>query len=68
MEETYTIPIAGRLLRVAEAAYALSVSEHTLRIWMSEGRISFIKLGRCSRISEFELRRVLAKGFRLSQS
>jgi len=64
----YTIETAGRLLRVDEVAHALSVSPHTVRVWMSEGRISFIKLGRCSRISEHELHRLLAEGFRLAQS
>jgi excisionase family DNA binding protein len=64
----YTIPVAGRLLRVDEVAHALSVSQHTIRVWMIQGRISFVKLGRCSRISEHELRRLLAEGFRLSQS
>lgn len=64
----YTIETAGRLLKVQDVAQALSVSDHTIRIWMSEGRISFIKLGRCSRISEHELHRLLAEGFRLSQS
>ena len=64
----YTLETAGRLLKVSEVAYTLSVSQHTVRIWMSEGRISYIKLGRASRISEHELNRLLSKGFRLSQS
>jgi excisionase family DNA binding protein len=64
----YTIETAGRLLRVEDVAHALSVAPHTIRRWMSEGRISFVKLGRCSRISEHELHRLLAQGFRLSKS
>jgi len=63
----YTVDIVGRLLRVDEVAHALGVSPHTIRVWMSQGRISFIKLGRASRISEHELSRLIANGFRLSR-
>ena len=65
---TYTIETAGRLLKVSEVAHALSVSEHTVRVWMSQGKISFVKLGRASRITEWELHRLLAEGVRLSRS
>jgi len=68
MTEAYTIPVAGRLLKVSEVAHALSVADHTVRKWLMEGRISYVKLGRSNRISEYELRRLLAEGFRLSQS
>ncbi len=68
MGERYTIETAGRMLKVSDVAYALNVSEHTIRIWMMEGKISFIKFGKASRISEHELHRLVAKGFQLSQS
>jgi|KBSMisStaDraftv2_1062788.scaffolds.fasta_scaffold60016_5 excisionase family DNA binding protein len=63
----YTVDVVGRLLRVSEVAFALGVSPHTIRVWMSQGRISFIKLGRASRISEHELSRLIANGFKLSR-
>ena len=68
MTEAYSIPVAGRLLKVGEVAFALSVAPHTIRKWLMEGRISYVKLGRATRISEHELHRLLAEGFRLSQS
>ena len=64
----YTVDVAGRLLTVHDVAHALSVSEHTVRLWLMQGKISYVKLGRCTRISEHELTRLLAYGFRLSQS
>ncbi len=67
MGEEYTIPTTGRLLRVADVAYAMNVPNHTVRKWLMEGRISYIKLGRSTRISEHELVRLTAKGFRLSR-
>ena len=68
MDEEYKIETTGRLLKIAVAARALSVSEHTLRIWMMQGRVRYTKLGRASRISEYELHRLQAEGDRLSQS
>jgi excisionase family DNA binding protein len=65
---SYTIPTAGRLLKVSDVAHALSVSDHTVRVWLMEGKISFVKLGRATRISEHELSRLLAEGFRLAKS
>ena len=65
---TYEIETCGRLLKVCDVARALSVAEHTVRIWLAEGRIRFVKLGRATRISEHELRRLVAEGFHQSQS
>ena len=64
---SYTVPTTGRLLKVGEIADALSVSPQTVRHWMCEGKISFVKLGRASRISEHELARLIANGFKLSR-
>lgn len=63
----YRVETAGRLLKVSEVADALSVSEQTIRHWLSEGKISYVKLGRATRVSEHELRRLIAEGFRLSR-
>jgi excisionase family DNA binding protein len=37
---------SGELLSVQEAAERLKISIHTLRAWISQRRIGFIKLGR----------------------
>jgi excisionase family DNA binding protein len=65
MSGEYSIPVCGRLLRVKEVAVALGVSEHTVRCWLMDGRIRYVKLGRATRISEHELARLIAEGFRL---
>lgn len=67
MGAPYVIPISGRLLAVKEVAGALSMSPRTVRRWLREGRINYIKLGRATRISEYELRRLLSLGAHLSQ-
>jgi excisionase family DNA binding protein len=46
------------LLRKRELAEKLSISERTLCVWMSKGRIPFLKVGRSVR---FRLPDVLAK-------
>jgi len=66
--DQYTVPVTGRLLTVRDVAYATSLSEHTIRKHLMEGRIRFVKVGRSTRISEHELRRLIAEGFRLSKS
>jgi excisionase family DNA binding protein len=38
--------IKQNLLSVEEAAHALSISIHTLRAWVSQKRIPYVKLGR----------------------
>ena len=63
----FTVETTGRLLRVDEVAFALGVSPHTVRVWMSQGKVAFVKLGRCSRISEHELSRLIANGFKLAR-
>jgi excisionase family DNA binding protein len=38
--------INQNLLSIGEAAHALSISIHTLRAWVSQQRIPYVKLGR----------------------
>jgi len=58
----FTIPTTCRLLKVDEAAYALGISPHTLRVWLMLGKIRSIHIGRAVRISEHELTRLIALG------
>ena len=43
-------PCNGELLRVEDAADYLGVSPGTLRNWLSERRIAYVKVGRLTRI------------------
>jgi excisionase family DNA binding protein len=44
-----------KLLKTDEAAELLSIKPWTLRSWVSEGRIPFVKLGRLVRFNEKRL-------------
>jgi excisionase family DNA binding protein len=47
------------LLKVSEAAKHLSIKEKTLRAWMAERRISYVKLGYAVRIHSEEIERLI---------
>jgi len=56
--------VLGRLLTAYQAAQALSLSIHTVRAWISCGRIASIKLGRAVRVPASELTRLMTEGLR----
>ena len=47
------------MLTVAEAARQLGLKEPTIRLWMAQRKISYVKLGRAVRIPQAELDRLL---------
>ena len=49
-------------LIVAEAAARFNVSPHTVRSWIAQGKLGYVKLGRAVRIPPTEIQRVLAGG------
>lgn len=49
------------MLTVAQASKRLGLTEHTLRVWLSRGKLSYFKIGRSVRLSEEEVTRVLAE-------
>lgn len=44
---------------VPEAARALGISVHTIRAWIAQRRIGYLKLGRAARIPQAEINRIL---------
>lgn len=50
---------ANRPLKVVEAANALGVSVHTIRAWISQRRLSHVRLGRAIRVLPEEVERFL---------
>ena len=48
---------------VEAAAQQLSLSQSTIRAWISSGKIAYIKLGRSIRIPGAEIRRLLTDGY-----
>lgn len=44
---------------VPEAAMALGISRHTVRSWIAQHRIAYLKLGRSVRIPQAEIERIL---------
>ncbi len=44
---------------VPEAAVALGISIHTVRSWIAQHRIGYLKLGRAVRIPQAEIDRIL---------
>jgi excisionase family DNA binding protein len=49
----------NRPLNVTEAANALGLSVHTVRAWISQRRLSHIRLGRAVRVLPEEIERLL---------
>jgi excisionase family DNA binding protein len=49
-------------LTVRQAAEELNVSVHTVRAWMAQRRLGYVRLGRAVRIPEAEIRRLLERG------
>jgi excisionase family DNA binding protein len=54
----------GRLLRIAEAAAVLGMTEKALRHAISRGQIGVIHIGKRARIPENEIFRITAAGWR----
>jgi excisionase family DNA binding protein len=44
---------------VPEAARALGISTHTIRAWIAQRRIGYLKLGRAVRVPQSEIDRIL---------
>jgi len=51
-----------RLYTIAELAEYFSVTERTIHIWISEGKIKTVKVGRLIRIMESELKKFIEGG------
>ncbi len=62
MEQKQSVSIGKRPLSVREVAGALGLSESTIRSWLAQRRLGFIRLGRAVRIPREEIDRVLAEG------
>jgi len=54
--------LRARLLTVAESAERLGIREKTLRFWIWQRKVEFIKIGRSIRISEDVIRRLIEHG------
>ena len=50
-------------ISVTQAASDLGLSVHTMRAWISQRRIGYVRLGRAVRIPESEVLRLLEEGF-----
>ena len=50
-------------VRVTKAAAELGLSIHTIRAWVAQRRIAYVRLGRSIRIPASEIRRLLEAGF-----
>lgn len=51
-----------RLLTVPQAATALALSRHTVRVWIAARRIAVVRLGRAVRVPASEVERLLNEG------
>jgi excisionase family DNA binding protein len=60
--ETEQTTVEARPLRVSEFAIESTMSQPTVRNWLAQGRIAYIKLGRSIRIPRAELNRLLQQG------
>jgi excisionase family DNA binding protein len=47
---------------VDQAAEALNVSKHTIRAWIANRRIGYVRLGRAIRVPVGEINRLLTSG------
>jgi excisionase family DNA binding protein len=51
-----------RLLNVDEASERLGLKASTLRFWIWQRRIAFVRIGRAVRVSEDTIREVIERG------
>ena len=47
------------MLTVPETAERLGLKEPTIRLWIYQGKIGHVKLGRCVRVTEEEVSRLI---------
>ncbi|MGO9539830.1 MAG: helix-turn-helix domain-containing protein [Terriglobales bacterium] len=52
----------GKLLSVKESAAALGITEKCLRLWLSQGKVGFVKMGRLTKIPEQQVLELVARG------
>ncbi len=52
----------SKLLNYQEASERLGLAPQTLRTWVSQGRIPFLKLGRAVRFSPEMLEKIMTEG------
>jgi excisionase family DNA binding protein len=48
---------------VAEAAEDMNIAQVTVRAWIAQGRLGYIKLGRSVRVPASEIERLLREGY-----
>ncbi len=53
--------MSNQLLTVFDVAKKLQVSQVSVRRWISQGKISYIKVGRCTRFDSDEIDRWIEK-------
>jgi excisionase family DNA binding protein len=54
--------VAGTLNTVAGTADKLALKQPTIRAWLADGRIGFVRLGKSIRIPQAEIDRLIAEG------
>ena len=54
--------LSDQPLTISQAAVALNLSPHTIRAWITQRRLSHIRLGRVIRIPGSEVERLLRDG------
>lgn len=55
--------VATQPKTVAQAAQELNLSTSTIRAWIAQRRVGFVRLGRAVRVPDDEIRRLLEAGF-----
>jgi excisionase family DNA binding protein len=51
-----------KLLSVRDTAERLGMAEVTIRIWLAQRKLEYVKLGRATRIPESEIQRLIEAG------
>lgn len=51
-----------RLKTIREVAEELGLAMVTVRTWLAQRRLEYVKLGRCVRIPQSEVERIVAQG------
>ena len=51
-----------RMLTLPQAAESLGVSVNTVRAWVYRRKIDFVRIGRCVRVSEATVQKIIDRG------
>ncbi len=61
--EDFNLPVVGKLHTTSEAAAIMRIKPQTMRLMISRGRVTVVRIGRAVRVPSAALHDLIARGF-----